>query len=507
MANLTEHVIINKWDDDINSSIVQVGGDTSNSAGLPDYADIIKSQLVSNEAVGKGIYQDFLYVDENNQTSIYPWEGESTTSTNAPQSSIIADSIKQLYNTMASMERFQVLLVDEIPKTEINLSAIYLLKDKCECGAEVENTYNGCYFIKTGKKIQRIDIPDFKVNLNELFFLTRAEYDAGLSDYVKEIEELLKQKFGKYWDDEGFALDETIDQIVIDITNDLKVAADKILKEVNTKVEGVLHDVDRALVEIDKKIESVETELNTKFDALETSINDSLENVNGALTEVNNKVDGAIDGLNSKFDTLEDSVNESLENVNDALTVVNEKVDGAIDGLNSKFDTLEDSVNDALTIVNEKVNSAIDGLNSKFDTLEDSVNDALTEVNNKVDGAIDGLNSKYDTREDSVNDALTEVNNKVDGAIDGLNSKFDTLEDSVNDALTVVNEKVDGAIENLNSKFDELDKNISDDIVEIQDEMSQLNENLNQHIEYASETYLDKTRDYITMDELNNLLK
>lgn len=319
MANLTEHVIINKWDDDINSSIVQVGGDTSNSAGLPDYADIIKSQLVSNEAVGKGIYQDFLYVDENNQTSIYPWEGESTTSTNAPQSSIIADSIKQLYNTMASMERFQVLLVDEIPKTEINLSAIYLLKDKCECGAEVENTYNGCYFIKTGKKIQRIDIPDFKVNLNELFFLTRAEYDAGFSDYVKEIEELLKQKFGKYWNDEGFALDETIDQIVIDITNDLKVATDKILEEVNAKVEEVLHDVDRALVEIDKKIESVETE--------------------------------------------------------------------------------------------------------------------------------------------------------------------------------------------LNSKFDELDKNISDDIVEIRDEMSQLNENLNQHIEYASETYLDKNRDYITMDELNNLLK
>ena len=347
--------MINKWDDDINSAIVEVGGDTSRSEGLPDYPDIIRTQLVSNEAVGKGIYQDFLYVDEDKQTSIYPWEGESTTSTNAPQSSIIADSIKQLYNTMASMERFQVLLVDEIPKTEINLSAIYLLKDKCECGDEVENTYNGCYFIKTGKKIQRIDIPDFKVNLNELFFLTRAEYDAGLSDYVKEIEELLKQKFGKYWNDEGFALDETIDQIVVDITNELKVASDKILEEVNAKVEEALHGVDGALDEIDKKIESVETELNSKFDTLETSINESLENVN--------------------------------------------------------------------------------------------------------------------------------------------------------DALTDVNEKVDSTIENLNSKFDELDKNISDDIVEIQDEISQLNENLNQHIEHASETYLDKNQDYITIDELNNLLK
>lgn len=278
MANLTEHVMINKWNDDINSAIIAVGGDTSKSEGLPDYDDIIRTQLVSNKAVGKDIYQDFLYVDEENQTSNYPWEGESTSSTNAPQSSVIADSIKQLYNTMAAMERFQVLLVDEIPKTEINLSAIYLLKDKYE--NEIENTYNGCYFIKTGKKIQRIDIPNFKINLNELFFLTRDEYDAGLSDYVKEIEELLKQKFGKYWNDDGFALDETIDKIVIDITNDLKIATDKILEDVNSKIEEALHGIDGALVEVDKKIESVETELNSKFDTLEKNIIDDIEEIN-----------------------------------------------------------------------------------------------------------------------------------------------------------------------------------------------------------------------------------
>jgi uncharacterized protein YoxC len=455
MANLTEHVMINKWDDDINSAIVEVGGDTSRSEGLPDYPDIIKTQLISNEAVGKGIYQDFLYVDENKQTSIYPWEGESTTSTNAPQSSVIADSIKQLYNTMASMERFQVLLVDEIPKTEINLSAIYLLKDKCECGDEVENTYNGCYFIKTGKKIQRIDIPDFKVNLNELFFLTRAEYDAGLSDYVKEIEDLLRKKFGKYWNDEGFALDETIDQIVIDITNDLKIATDKILEEVNSKVEEALHGIDGALVEVDKKIESVETELNTKFDTLETSINDSLEDVNSALTDVNNaltnvneKVDNAIEGLNTKvqqvetelntkFDTLETSINDSLEDVNNALTDVNEKVDSAIDGLNTKVQQVETE------------------LNTKFDTLEMSINDSLEDVNN----------------------ALTDVNEKVDSAIDGLNTKVQQVETELTgkfDALEEgVNNKVSELETNLLNKFDQLEDEITEDIVELRKDVEE----------------------------------
>ena len=44
MGNLTEHVMLDKWDNDINSAITEVGGDTSNSEGLPDYANIITSQ-------------------------------------------------------------------------------------------------------------------------------------------------------------------------------------------------------------------------------------------------------------------------------------------------------------------------------------------------------------------------------------------------------------------------------------------------------------------------------
>ena len=321
MANLTEHVIINKWDDDINSSIVQVGGDTSNSAGLPDYADIIKSQLVSNEAVGKGIYQDFLYVDENNQTSIYPWEGESTTSTNAPQSSIIADSIKQLYNTMASMERFQVLLVDEIPKTEINLSAVYLVRSKCcddpKCICECkENTYTGCYFIKTGKTLKRIDIPEFKVDLSELFFLTRAEYDEGFSDYVKEIEDLLRKKFGKYWDDEGFALDKLIDQIVNELIEDLRAETHRIIEEFQQRVDTALTEIDEALAEVDSKISTVETELTNKFDQLEGDINQKVIDV-----ETN---------LLNQFDQLEEKIigdiNEITEDIVELRSEVEERV-------------------------------------------------------------------------------------------------------------------------------------------------------------------------------------
>ena len=119
MANLTAHVMINKWDDDINNAIIDVGGDTYGSAGLPDYANIIKTQLVSNEAVGKGIYQEFLYLDENGQPSNLPWEGETTTSTNAVQANVLADSIKQVFETMANTDRFNVLLVDEIPTGEI----------------------------------------------------------------------------------------------------------------------------------------------------------------------------------------------------------------------------------------------------------------------------------------------------------------------------------------------------------------------------------------------------
>lgn len=305
MADLTKHVMINKWDDDINTAIQEVGGNTYGSEGLPDYADIIKTQLISNTAIEDGIYQDFLYVDENNNSSIYPWEGEPTSSKNAIQSNVVAASIKHLYDTMAVTERFNVLLVDEIPTKEINLSAIYLLRSKCcenvDCDCIEENTYTGCYFIKQGKNLKRIDIPEFKINLDELFFLTRAEYDAGLSDYVKEIEELLRKKFGKYWNDEGFALDETIDQVVSEIKEDLKQETDKILIEINSKIESALN-------EVDEKIINIESELDTKLNNLEESVNNAIEDINVAIATSESK-------LNIKIDELEQDIEQDLTEI------------------------------------------------------------------------------------------------------------------------------------------------------------------------------------------------
>lgn len=61
MASLTEHVIINKLNDDINNAIKIIGGDVSNARGLQDYPDIIISQLISKDLAGllyfKGVFE------------------------------------------------------------------------------------------------------------------------------------------------------------------------------------------------------------------------------------------------------------------------------------------------------------------------------------------------------------------------------------------------------------------------------------------------------------------
>lgn len=230
--------MLNKWDDDINEAIKDVGGNTYGSSGLPDYAGIIRSQLIAKNNAGIEC-QDFLFINDNNETSSYPWEGKATDSTNAVQASTIANSIKEVFNIMAQTERFNVLLVDELPKSEINLSAIYLVRFKNELDNIKENTYTGCYYIKTGKTIQKIDIPEFKINLDKLFYLTRAEYDAGLSDHVKEIEDLLRQKFGKYWDDENF----TLDQLVTDIETELKTVTDRIIEDIDEKIDTKVDEI------------------------------------------------------------------------------------------------------------------------------------------------------------------------------------------------------------------------------------------------------------------------
>lgn len=282
MASLTEHVMINKWDDDINNAIVSVGGNTEGSSGLPDYSDIIKSQLTSNKAVGEGIYQDFLYVDENNNTSIYPWDGDPTESTNAPQSTVLAKSIKELYDIMKSTERFKVLLVDELPKSEIDLSAVYLIKESCEC--ELEYAYSGCYYIKVGKGLKKIDIPEFKIDLNNLFYLTRAEYDSNLPNYIKNIEQQLKKKFGKYWEDDNFSLETLIDEI----ENELKWITEGYLEELNKKIN---EKIDNKFIEVDDKILEIENKLNddvknclTEIGKIEKELKDDIVDIEESLT-------------------------------------------------------------------------------------------------------------------------------------------------------------------------------------------------------------------------------
>lgn len=256
MSGLTEHVMINKWDDDINEAIQHVGGDTTNSSGLPDYADIIRTQLVSNRIVGEGVYDNWLFGAENTNNI---WEAP-TVSTNAPQATVVANAIHDLYEIMANTERYQILLVDDFPNYEYNLSAIYLVKikhhDGCECECcccKDHHTYVGCYYIKEGKEIRRIDIPRFNINIDELFYVTREEY----TEYTKGIESVLRKQFGRYLNDGEVSIadtmdalkekcdtiDEKIKQINITLQNDYIQKVD--LKEATQTESGLMSASDK----------------------------------------------------------------------------------------------------------------------------------------------------------------------------------------------------------------------------------------------------------------------
>ena len=414
MASLTQHTMINKWDDDINEAITSVGGDTYGSSGLPDYPEIIKTQLVSNEAVGKGIYQDFLYVDDKNQTSPYPWEGEPTNSTNAVQAGVLADSIKQLFDIMASTERFKVYLVDELPKEEIDLSAVYLIRSKCECGDELENHYEGCYYIKTGKtSVKKIDIPEFSLDLSKLFFLTRAEYDAGLSDYVAKIEELLKQKFGKYWDDEGFALDTMLDQMVEDIKAELKTESDKILENVKIQIdEAVGEAVAKLEGDFAETVEQLEEDFNSLKNQVEGDISTKLKEVDSAIAsigsaidDVNLKIDSAIDDVNDKVDVAIGEVNTKLEEVDSAIASIGSAIDEMDKNIQSQFDELTTEVNSKI----DKNATDIIALGSVVESNKIELQNSLNELTEEFDEH----KTEYTDLKNIVSDLAIEVEARV----------------------------------------------------------------------------------------------
>lgn len=53
MANIMEHVLINKLGDDLDSAITFVGGDTSNVSNIMQYPQIIRNQLGCGTQLGK----------------------------------------------------------------------------------------------------------------------------------------------------------------------------------------------------------------------------------------------------------------------------------------------------------------------------------------------------------------------------------------------------------------------------------------------------------------------
>lgn len=449
MANLTKHVMINKWDNDINDAIVTVGGKTYGSGGLPDYADIIRSQLVSNSAVGEGIYQDFLYVNEDNQLSIHPWDGTPTDSTNAVQSKVVAEALTTLYDTMALTERFQVLLVDEFPETEVNLSAVYLVRKKCECGNEEctcecnENTYHGCYYVKSGKKLKKVDIPDFEVDLSSFFFLTRAEYDASLSDYVHEIEEMLRKKFGKYWDDDGFALDEVIDNVILEMQNELKTKTDEVIAQVNQTVS-------ETLVEMTNQLDEAKNELKTEFDSLKSDVGSTLSDIKSE-----------VDAFGEQVQALDTKVEELDQTIRD------------IDAdMQSKFVSLEGELDTKLQEFQAGVET---NLNTKFEDLESSVSESIT-----------GITQDMTTLRGEVEEFKTDTNKAFADLSESVDERFRTL----------------GT--NLDNQFQTLEQGVRSQIDTIDAKVVDLDTKLETHKQEADNTYLAKT-DAISNDQLNEL--
>lgn len=525
MSDLLGHVVINKWDDEINGAIQEVGGDTSESSGLPDYAHIIRNQLISNRAVGKGIYQEWLFGDKEGEGNI--WE-TPTDSTNAPQSKVVAQSIHKLYTTMALTERHMVLLVDEFPRTEINLNAVYLVKAKCGCeihddGEFVPNTYKACYYIKQGKKVKRVEIPEFEIDLSKLFYLTREEYDAGLGEYVRAMEDLLRQKFGKYWDDEGFALDEVLDNIVAEIQADFQVKAEEILAEVNRKAEETLNSVN-------ERVDQVETELNTAFEALSKDLNEEFDSMQSDFDTFKTQTNESIAGIEESVAGIDNRVTEIDKKLqsdfSELSTSIDERFEASKNELDEKFETLESSVNEEIT-----------GIKTNFESFKTQTNESITSIDTRVtemgeklqsdfedlSGSIDErfetsskeLDTKFETLQNEVNEEITGVKNDVDAFKTQTNESIisidtrvtemgEKLQSDFTELSTSIDERFLESSNDLDVKFETLNTAVDQKITNIEEEVGDIEETLNLHKKEADAKYLAKTS-VISEDDLSKL--
>lgn len=328
MARLVEHVMINKLEDDLDSAITFVGGDTSNVNNIMQYPSIIREQLTANGSTNC----DMLAIVQS-CSGIIRSDSNGCDIFDTPYGRIIKDALdpNELY--------IRICVLNKISKSAEDVNPIYPI-------------YIDLTLLFDDIKMGDIDIDEVVsriISSNEIKAAIRDEVNKTLNDYalktdLKDIEDRVSALENQEEPTPGMTEDE-INELISNILKNYAKSDD--LKELEDKVSA---------------LESKEDKVGITTGEAQALIDDSLK----SYTTTEDLENGYV--VKSEYETQYNTISEKIVELEQTSTNVTEVLQPQIsvieNTLKEKLDTAQ-----VEAIVIDKLNELKDDEGINMDEL------------------------------------------------------------------------------------------------------------------------------------------
>lgn len=224
--------------------------------------------------------------------------------------------------------------------------------------------------------------------------------------------------------------------------------------------------------EIDNKIITISSNLDTKITNVSSELDNEIVNVSSNL---NTKIDNVENELSTVSSNLETNLNVEIENRISACTeldetITNEKTRAINEEINIKNDLIlkEQNITSAYTelvnttsgILIENIENLSGELNTKIDTnvinLNTTINTEVSKLDNKIDTKTTELTNLITTTSATLEENIENVNERL---LEIIETDIDDVTSAINDLQNELETEITNRIENDN----ELSSNISDE--------------------------------------------
>lgn len=345
MANLLEHVMINKLGDDLGEAITEVGGDVSGIDNIMDYPEYIKNNLTAGVPGESVLLQegDGVIIKKNSNGYEIGATSEAKLVAEIKGNNLIIPKTATIQEALAKIVYSIPAIGDDYIDNSQGSTAI------------IRTTETGTDFYSTPYTSGEMD----GLNADRLYLRICTTKIDSVPTYV-DLDDIFTQ-VQKIVDDVKVDID--IDDIVNQVLTS-PLLSNMIEQQIKSSIDDVIKK------EIKEEIQSSDTQ-----QLIQNAIEEEVAKVETDVAEISNKVDTIETNVEAVEKKIEDEIEEAISNASQNISNIEsniETINNTISTTNTKVETIEYDLNS----IEKRIDTEVDTLNNNIETVSQVAEEA-----------------------------------------------------------------------------------------------------------------------------------